>query len=118
MYGAQSKYIDLDYAYFQTPDKSTSNKSEAASIDINPYLEPTTNIRRGTRGEGAKWVQWCLWRFGLLNKAGIDGVIGSYSESAIKIAQAKLGIGVDGIVGSITRNTFKSVLVELISDSI
>ena len=118
LYGAQSKYIDLDYAYFQTPDKSTSNKSEAASIDINPYLEPTTNIRRGTRGEGAKWVQWCLWRFGLLNKAGIDGVIGSYSESAIKIAQAKLGIGVDGIVGSITRNTFKSVLVELISDSI
>ena len=102
LYGAQSKYIDLDYAYFQIPDKS-----EAASIDINPYLEPTTNIRRGTRGESAKWVQWCLWRFGLLEKAGIDGVIGSKSDMAIREAQRRLGLAVDGIVGKNTRQIFK-----------
>ncbi len=113
-YGVSSQFIDLDYAYFEISDKNANNKNEAVSIDINPYLEPTTNIRRGTRGEGAKWVQWCLWRFGLLDKAGIDGVIGSHSESAIKVAQERLGIGVDGIVGNITRNTFKGVLVKLI----
>lgn len=107
LYGAQSKYIDLDYAYFQIPDKSTSNKSEAASIDINPYLEPTTNIRRGTRGESAKWVQWYLWRFGLLEESGIDGVIGPKSEEAISIAQKRLELRVDGIVGKNTRQIFK-----------
>ncbi len=112
VYGAESQYIDLDYAYFQIPDKSTNNKNEAASIDINPYLEPTTNIRRGTRGEGAKWVQWCLWRFGLLDKAGIDGVIGPKSEEAISIAQKRLGLRVDGIVGKNTRQTFKQAFIK------
>ncbi|HBV84568.1 MAG TPA: hypothetical protein DEB74_17585, partial [Lachnospiraceae bacterium] len=81
----------------------------AITPESNPYKEPTTNIRRGTRGEGAKWVQWCLWRFGLLDKAGIDGVIGSESEFAILTAQKRLGLQVDGIVGEITRKTFKSV---------
>ncbi|WP_288154914.1 peptidoglycan-binding domain-containing protein, partial [Phocaeicola sartorii] len=70
---------------------------------------PTTNIRRGTRGEGAKWVQWCLWRFGLLDKVGIDGVIGSKSELAIMAAQKRLGLKEDGIVGEITRRVFMSV---------
>lgn len=112
LYGAESKYIDLDYAYFQILDKSTNNKSEAASIDINPYLEPTTNIRRGIRGEGAKWVQWCLWRFGLLEKAGIDGVIGSKSDMAIREAQCRLGLAADGIVGKNTRQTFKQAFIK------
>lgn len=112
VYGAESQYIDLDYAYFQIPNKSTNNKRETASIDINPYLEPTTNIRRGTRGEGAKWVQWCLWRFGLLDKVGIDGVIGSKSEEAISVAQKRLGLKVDGIVGNNTRQTFKQTFIK------
>lgn len=77
--------------------------------NFNPFTEPTVNVKKGTRGEGAKWVQWCLWRFGLLDKAGIDGVIGSESEFAILTAQKRLGLQVDGIVGEITRKTFKSV---------
>ncbi len=87
----------------------TAPTNAAITPESNPYKEPTTNIRRGTRGEGAKWVQWCLWRFGLLDKAGIDGVIGSESEFAILTAQKRLGLQVDGIVGEITRKTFKSV---------
>jgi Lyzozyme M1 (1,4-beta-N-acetylmuramidase) len=109
VYGVESKYVDLDYAYFQILDKSTNNISEAASININPYLEPTSNIRKGTRGEGTKWVQWYLWRFGLLEGAEIDGVIGTKSEAAIRIAQKRLGLVVDGIVGKNTRQTFKMV---------
>lgn len=107
LYGVQSQYIDLDYAYFQIPDKS-----EVASIDINPYLEPTTNIRRGTRGESAKWVQWYLWRFGLLEESGIDGAIGPKSEEAISIAQKRLGLRVDGIVGKNTRQIFKQAFIK------
>ena len=87
----------------------TAPTNTAITPESNPYKEPTTNIRKGTKGEGAKWVQWCLWRFGLLDKAGIDGVIGSESEFAILTAQKRLGLQVDGIVGEITRKTFKSV---------
>ncbi len=77
--------------------------------EINPYKEPITNIRKGTKGEGAKWVQWCLWRFGLLRKSEIDGIIGSKSEAAIKTAQERLGLKKDGIVGELTRKTFISI---------
>ena len=39
------------------------------------YPEPIQTVRFGTTGNSARWVQWCLWRFGLLEKSGIDGVI-------------------------------------------
>lgn len=75
----------------------------------NPYPEPTQTVRLGTTGNHARWVQWCLWRFGLLAESGIDGIIGSKSVDAIKIAQNRLGINDDGIVGEITRRTFISI---------
>ena len=83
--------------------------SIAVSQNHNPYPEPTQTVRIGTTGNNARWVQWCLWRFGLLEKSGIDGIIGSKSESAIKTAQGKLGLIADGIVGNNTRKMFKSV---------
>ncbi len=47
--------------------------------------------------------------FGLLEKAGIDGVIGSKSDTAIREAQRRLGLAVDGIVGKATRETWKKI---------
>ena len=79
------------------------------SQDHNPYPEPIQTVRFGTTGNSARWVQWCLWRFGLLEKSGIDGVIGLKSVAAIKIAQSRLGLNNDGMVGEVTRKTFKSV---------
>lgn len=78
----------------------------------NPYTEPAQNVRRGTTGNDAKWVQWCLWRFGLLEESGIDGIIGAKSEAAIKESQARLGAKPDGIVGKVTRKVYKSALVK------
>lgn len=86
-------------------------KVYADVISKNPFTEPVVNIRRGTKGEGAKWVQWCLWRFGLLDQSGIDGVIGAKSEAAIKTAQERLGLAADGVVGQNTRQRFKQVLI-------
>lgn len=76
----------------------------------NPYTEPVKNVRRGTNGNDARWVQWCLWRFGLLEERGIDGIIGAGSEQAVRMAQERLGLSPDGVVGKITRQAFKSVL--------
>lgn len=84
-----------------TPDKIT--------VDFNPFTESTTNIKLGSKGEGVKWVQWYLWRFGLINKSGIDGIFGINTYSAVVQAQKKLGLAADGIVGKRTKDTLKKV---------
>lgn len=76
----------------------------------NPYKEPTIIIMLGCRGESVKWVQWYLWRFGLINKAGIDGIFGVNTNAAVKEAQKRLGLLPDGKVGSDTRNTWKKLI--------
>lgn len=107
--------LDNGASYKKTLEKAgiTVNMSNTLnnSINANPYTEPTVNVKRGTTGEGARWVQWCLWRFGLLDKSGIDGVIGLKSDAAIRTAQGRLGLVVDGIVGKNTREKFKLTIV-------
>lgn len=79
----------------------------------NPYSEPTTNIKKGSTGSGAKWVQYELVEAGFdksFKYAGkkysgvkIDGEIGPISVAAIKAFQQSCKITVDGIVGAKTR---------------
>ena len=102
--------LDNGASYKKTLEKAGITVKVSNSTNNNPYTEPTVNVKRGTTGEGARWVQWCLWRFGLLDKTGIDGVIGSKSEAAIKTAQERLGLAVDGIVGKNTRKRFKAAI--------
>ena len=103
--------LDNGTCYKKTLEKAglVSDLSDRNKND-NPYTEPNANLKRGTRGEGARWVQWCLWRFGLLDESGIDGVIGPKSEAVIRTAQERLGLAVDGIVGQNTRQKFNQVL--------
>ena len=82
------------------------------TADFNPFAEPPGVIKSGSKGEGAKWVQWYLWRFGLLDKSEIDGVIGPKSISALKEAQRRLGLAPDGIVGPDTKAMFKETCDE------
>lgn len=90
-------------------------RNKTIMIDHNPFAEPTEIITKGSKGEGAKWVQWYLWKFGLLTKNGqadatqIDGIIGSKSEYAISIAQSRLELPTTGIVAKVDRETFKKV---------
>lgn len=79
------------------------------SAEVNPFSEPTVNVKIGTNGENAKWVQWYLWRFGLIQKDDIDGVIGKKSDAAIREAQHRLKLPIDGIVGKNTRATWKEI---------
>ena len=85
-----------------TPDKIT--------VDFNPFTEPTANIKLGSKGDGVKWVQWYLWRFGLISKESIDGIFGVNTNAAVKEAQKRLGLNPDGIVGKTTRETFKKTM--------
>ncbi len=74
----------------------------------NPYSEPTNNIKRGSRGNGVKWVQWELNQSGY--NLSVDGIAGSKTDSAIRDFQSKNKLVVDGICGKNTRAKLKEDL--------
>lgn len=75
--------------------------------DINPYWQvPAAAIKYGSRGEGAKYVQWALVKEQCFEKnspAEIDGIFGLKSAAALKIFQDKNGLEPDGIAGPLTK---------------
>lgn len=120
--GGGSVQIDSDFGVMTSARKVANficvwiEKEEKEKEDINtklecPYKEPTTNIKNGSRGEGAKWTQWMLNE---ANNAGlvVDGIIGAKSVAAIKAFQKKSGLTVDGISGKLTRTALKEATKE------
>ena len=71
-----------------------------------PYTEPTGNVRWGSIGQGAKWVQWYLNQHGA--KLSVDGIFGGKSVAALKAFQQQNGLVADGICGILTRAKLKS----------
>lgn len=110
-------YIDLNVWYRdETPDVPIL---ETVTPEFNPYDEPDDIITLGSCGEGARWVQWYLWRFGLLLTNGvpdvnkITGYIDQESYEMIMEAQRRLGLAgkqMDGKVWTITIALFKKTL--------
>lgn len=105
--------VDLSDWYYTESQTSTAD----IPVDKCPHKEPTITIKLGSTGEGANWVLWYLWRFGMMldangkpDGARINGYIGQADETAIKQAQTVLGLKADGKVGSATRAAFKKVL--------
>lgn len=67
----------------------------------NPYSVPTKTLKRGSRGDGVRWLQYALndRKYGLI----VDGDFGEKTEEAVKSYQMKRGLLADGIVGARTR---------------
>ncbi len=99
-------YVDLNAWYRDEPMQNTKYE---ITVVYNPFTEPVANVKEGTTGNDARWVQWYLWRFGLIKKEEIDGIIGPLSVAAIQEAQRRLGLAADGIVGKVTRATWKKI---------
>lgn len=72
----------------------------------NPYPVPSKYVRLGSRGDGAKWVQYELNRHG--HNLKIDGVIGPKSDNAIRAFQLEHDLKPDGVVGPLTIAALKS----------
>ncbi len=99
-------YVDLNIWY---KNELAQNTKFEITAQHNPFTEPVTNVKIGKTGNDAMWVQWYLWRFGLLQKDDIDGAIGKKSDVAIREAQRRLGLAVDGIVGKASRALWKKI---------
>lgn len=75
----------------------------------NPYPTPTVNVKKGSKGNNVRWVQWELKRLGYdIGKYGIDGSFGSATDKAVRAFQKKHKLTVDGIVGKNTRAALKA----------
>lgn len=88
-----------NYICMWTKDAQEQPKPEC------PYDEPTHNIRWGSIGSGAKWVQWQLNRHGA--KLDVDGLFFGLSVGALRKFQMGHGLVWDGVCGPLTKEELK-----------
>lgn len=66
----------------------------------NPYNQPTSNLKKGSRGNSVRWLQYAL------NKRGahliVDGIFGEKTRQAVIKFQQDHDLVPDGICGPIT----------------
>lgn len=67
----------------------------------NPYGVPTKNIKKGSKGNDVRWLQYALTQRGY--SLVCDGIFGQKTDEMVRAFQAEHGLVVDGIVGPATR---------------
>lgn len=105
--GLYKDFTHVDVRDKKTRWDSTSGKEVAVNdfVTACPYKEPTANIKQGSTGAGAQWVQWQLNRHGA--SLTVDGIFGAKSVAALKSFQKSKGLTNDGICGKSTRAKLK-----------
>ncbi len=73
----------------------------------NPYKEPTKVMKKGSKGNNVKWLQWHLVRLGYLDWDEVDGEFGKKTHRAVCSLQAAKSITIDGEVGKETNGVLK-----------
>lgn len=66
----------------------------------NPYVLSASLLKKGSKGESVKWLQYSLNKYGY--GLAIDGDFGVKTETAVKDFQKNHGLIVDGIAGKNT----------------
>jgi GH25 family lysozyme M1 (1,4-beta-N-acetylmuramidase) len=84
--------VDLNILYGTITDTIVATPEPETDTNI-----PQVVLRKGSKGNGVKWIQDKLVKAGY--KLTIDGDFGSKTESAVKLFQKKNGLVADGIVG-------------------
>lgn len=69
------------------------------------HKEPTHSLKRGSTGDGVKWLQFWLRLWGY--DVAVDGNYGAHTESAVMYVQRRRGLTEDGIAGAQTRKALK-----------
>jgi len=91
-----------NYLCVWVDDPVSEVKPTVTSKVTCPYKTPTTSVKNGSKGEGARWTQWYL---NAVDDAGlvVDGIFGAKSVAALKKFQKEHGLDDDGICGKATR---------------
>ena len=72
----------------------------------NPYPVPTKNIKKGSRGNDVRWLQYALTQKGY--RLVCDGIFGAKTDEAVRAFQADNNLVIDGIVGPLTRGRLEA----------
>ena len=70
-----------------------------------PYAEPKNSLKRGSSGNGVRWLQWWLTLWGY--NIAVDGGFGEKTENVVKDFQRRRGLVADSIAGEKTRKALK-----------
>lgn len=98
------KSYSLNYARIDGYGRPNYSDKEEIKEVSNPYTKPTVTLRKGSKGDQVKWLQFELNKHGY--KLIVDGDYGNATVTAVKSWQKSKGITSDGIAGKITINTF------------
>lgn len=118
----KTKVSDTKFKYgllFSDLSYENENVVNTPAKEKNPYVEPTSNVKKGTKGVAARWVQWELCEAGYAHKftyngvtydgVVVDGEFGKISTAALKsFQQSCKNLVVDGICGPATRKALKA----------
>lgn len=86
------------------PAPSTSTTTTITNN--NPYRKPTVTLRKGSTGEGVKWLQYQLNFIGY-NCGKVDGIFGTNTRAQVLKFQKDKGLDRDGLVGPLTRKALE-----------
>ena len=105
---SDSKYIKVDM-FLKRGDILVKPGSHTVMVvqKSNPYKEPITLVKKGSKGNIVKWVQWHLIRKGYLGWNEADGDAGPRTHNAIVTFQKANNLVPDGLVGGKTRAALK-----------
>ena len=96
-YATSSKYVSTLLSYI---NNYNLRKYDNADYPVCPYKRYSTIMKKGSRGESVKWLQWWLNRYGY--GLVVDGKFGIATEYAVGNFQMKHNLKVDNIVGKYT----------------
>lgn len=86
-----------------------SKRGKASTAYISPFTEPSSTLKKGSKGTGAKWIQWHLNKV-TGAKLNITGTFDSATKTEVKKYQKKKGMKQTGQVNSVMRSKLKSDL--------
>lgn len=102
-YATSSSYVNANMSCITKYDLDKYDWNNVQSVS-NPYKLTDSIIKKGSKGESVKWLQYELNKHGY--KLSVDGDFGAKTEAAVKDFQSKNKLVVDGIVG---KNTIRSL---------
>lgn len=98
-YATSSSYVNTNMSCITKYDLDKYDWNNAQSVS-NPYKLTDSIIKKGSKGESVKWLQYELNKYGY--GLDIDGDFGKKTDEAVRDYQSKHNLDVDGIVGKIT----------------
>lgn len=102
-YATSSSYVNTNMSCITKYDLDKYDWNNIQSVS-NPYRLTDSIIKKGSKGESVKWLQYELNKHGY--KLSVDGDFGAKTEAAVRDFQSKNKLVVDGIVG---KNTIRSL---------